>query len=187
MTDTASLKSQTWLSPSAALSRFKAKPILTSVNVDSQELLLGQRPARFGFRLGSYGLLLGAQVTSEVLEPLTVYRVPNTSAEWLGLVNLRGNLVPVYDLSAILGWPRDESVKSMMLFLGQGQEMLGIKIDGLPQVPTLDQPLHRLPALPKNLQAYADQAYIDQGITWVEFDYKGFFRNYIEHLTSPSS
>jgi len=173
-----------WMSPSAALSRIKAQPI--TATPESEDLLLGQRPLRFGFRLGNYGLLLGEQATSEVLDPLPIYPIPNTNAEWLGLVNLRGNLVPVYDLSAILGWPRNESDKPMMLFLGKGQETIGIMIDGLPRSPNLEQPLTRLPALPKRLLAHADLAYIDQGITWIEFDYEGFFRRYIEQLTTAS-
>ena len=174
--------STVWLKPSEALTRFKARPVQ---NTDSQELLLGQRVERFGFRLGDHGLLIGEQTISEVLDPLPIYSVPNTSTEWLGLVNLRGNLVPIYNLSAILGWQRKLSAKTMMLFLGQGETMVGILIDGLPWAANLDQALAHTPSdLPEILKLHVRRAYKDQEITWLEFDYTGFFEAYIAQTAS---
>ena len=173
-----------WLKPSEALTRFKARPVLVT---DSQELLLGQRVERFGFQLGDHGLLVGEHVISEVLDPIPIYRVPNTSAEWLGLVNLRGNLVPVYNLSAILGWQRKLSAKTMMLFLGQGEAMVGILIDGLPRAANLERPLPQAPPdLPNILRPHIGQAYSDQEITWLELDHTGFFESYIAHLANTT-
>ena len=41
--------------------------------------------------------------TQEVLKPIPATRIPNTPAEVLGVINLRGSIVPVIDLGRKLG------------------------------------------------------------------------------------
>lgn len=173
-----------WLTPSQALSRFAAQPVTAT---ESPELVLGQQVARFGFMLGKYGLLIDPLTTSEVLEPMPIHRIPNSMGAWLGLVNLRGNLVPVYDLSTILDWPHDRDKKIMMLFLGKGESSICCLIDGLPFSPMLDAPMEQTPNLPESLLNHSSSAYEVDGVVWVEFHHESFFQDYKSQISSTNS
>ena len=60
---------------------------------------------RYGVLIGGLHLLLAGDGAVRVLEPPPVLRMPNTRAWFLGLANVRGSLVPVYDLVAWLDLP----------------------------------------------------------------------------------
>ena len=167
-----------WLNPSAALSRFKPPPGITT----------GIKPAerqrtRYGFRIGGLGLLIAQGTVSEVLEQVSVYALPNTPIWFMGLVNLRGNLVPVFDVRQFLEIEEDNAqVKRRLLILDQGDKAVGVLIDGLPQSVGTGQALSRVPPLPAVLQAHASIAYGYENFVWLEFDYQAFFKALGEHI-----
>lgn len=57
---------------------------------------------RLGFRIGNLGLLIAEQATSELSEVLAICPIPFSKNWLLGLMNLRGNLMPVFDLYELL-------------------------------------------------------------------------------------
>ena len=59
-------------------------------------------PIRFGFRVGSIGLLVPAGMLSELVDDTEVYPLPTTPAWFHGLINLRGGLVPVFDSEEVV-------------------------------------------------------------------------------------
>ncbi|MFO1372410.1 MAG: chemotaxis protein CheW [Candidatus Competibacteraceae bacterium] len=162
-----------WLSPSAALQRFQPPAVLS---MGSRVTATQAQQTRYGFRVGNLGLLIGPTTMSEVMEPLPVYPIPLTPPWLLGLVNLRGNLVPLFELKQLLELTGEPRGKPMLLVLDRGEYAVGMLIDGLPQIPALDRPLSRLPPLPTVLQPHAVRAYIHAGTVWVEFDHQGFFQ-----------
>jgi twitching motility protein PilI len=161
-----------WLNPSAALNRFKP-PRGVGTGITPVE----RQRARYGFRVGGIGLLVGQDTVSEVLEQVPVYPLPNTPPWLLGLVSLRGNLVPVFDVKQFLELEDDKTQeKRRLLILDQGEKAVGVLIDGLPRVAVTRQALPRLPPLPAALRAHVTQAYVQDDLVWLEFDHQGFFR-----------
>jgi twitching motility protein PilI len=161
-----------WLSPSAALNRFKPPHGIVTGIAPAER----QRRARYGFRIGSIGLLIGQDTSSEVLEQTSIYPLPNAPVWLLGLVNLRGNLVSVFDVKPLLeldaGAAQD---KRRLLILGRGDKAVGIMIDGLPQLAATSNSLSRLPPLPVALRSYIAKAYVQDKAVWLEFDHHSFF------------
>lgn len=160
-----------WLNPNAALNRFKPPPGV------STGVVAAERPhVRYGFRVGSIGLLVGQDTSSEVLERVFVYPLPKASTGLLGLVNLRGNLVPIFDIKPLLELDKSAaSDKNRLLILGVGDKAVGILIDGLPQPAATNHALFRLPPLPTALRPHVAKAYIQNPDVWLEFDHNGFF------------
>jgi chemotaxis signal transduction protein len=168
-----------WLSPSAALNRFKPPPG-RAPGVASTE----RQRARYGFRVGGIGLLIGPDTSSEVLESAPVYPLPTAPVWLLGLVNLRGNLAPVFDIKPLLELADgNHPAQSRLLILGGNDKAVGIMIDGLPQRAATSQTLARLPPLPAALRPYVAKAYLQDGAVWLEFDHHGFFRSLGEPIT----
>lgn len=162
-----------WLDPVAALSRFKPPPR----SITSSIAPIERQRARYGFRTGGIGLLIGQDTTSEILEQALVYPLPNSPSWFLGLVNLRGNLVPIFDVKQFLelesGGSRE---KRRLLILDQGDKAAGIFIDGLPQVAMTNHALSRPPPLPAALQPHIVKAYAQDDIIWLELDHQSFFQ-----------
>lgn len=129
------------------------------------------------FVVGDVGFLLPTDVTAEVSEILSICRLPQ-APRWLwGMSNLRGNLLPVFDLRDLLGFGESDSSKSRLLIVGIGDEMLGIVIDGLPirvHLKTVER-LTRVPPLPDALRRFSRACYRKDDRIWVDWDIEEFF------------
>lgn len=167
-----------WLNPSTALNRFKP-PRGATTGIAPIE----RQRARYGFRVGGIGLLIGQDTVSEVVEQTAVYRLPNTSSWLVGLINLRGNLVPVFDVKQFLELEDSNNQdKRRLLILDRGDKAVGVLIDGLPQPAVTRHVLSRLPPLPAALQTYVAKAYAQDDLIWLEFDHQSFFQSLGGHM-----
>jgi chemotaxis signal transduction protein len=172
MSETAPRTPRRWLTPSAALERFQPQGNLVAETAPAE-----RARTRYGFRLGDLGLLIERNTTCELLEQMPVYPVPGTPAWLRGLINLRGNLVPVFDPASLLGLDGDAApVRRWLLVLDRGEQAVGLFIDHWPQPVVVRQALPRLPPLPAALQPYIAAGYIQDDRIWLEFDHRGFFR-----------
>lgn len=98
--------------------------------------------SRQGVRIGDVGVMLTYEDSSELTDMPELYYLPNAPVWVKGVVNLHGNLVPVFDVAQYLG-VQSSSIplagraaganKAMLLVLGHGAEAAGIVIDGIPQ------------------------------------------------------
>ncbi len=157
-----------WLPPSAALTRFQ---------LGDSELALGGaidlKQVRYGVRIGGLSLLLPEDTVSEVLERPKIFPVPNTTSWFEGLINLRGNVVPVFDLRELFGTAPIAGERQMLLVIDKGENALGIAIDGLP-VPAPDSaPLDKRPSLPGVLENYTGPVFEHDENLWLEVDIPG--------------
>lgn len=167
-----------WLNPSMALNRFKP-PRGATTGITPIE----RQRTRYGFRVGSIGLLVGQDTVSEVVEQTAVYPLPNTPSWLVGLANLRGNLVPVFDVKQFLELEDGNNQgKRRLLILDRGDKTVGVLIDGLPQTAVTRHVLSRLPPLPATLRTHVAKAYAHDDLIWLEFDHQSFFRALGGHM-----
>lgn len=138
------------------------------------------RNLRYGYALGSFRILIGKQVPCEVVPETAIYPLPNTPQWVLGMINLRGNLVPIFDLRKRLLPEAANSGERRLLILDRGTRAAGIFIDGLPQALEINDAdpaqLAEIPAgLPVTLRDNLRGAYSCAGTTWLEIDHRGLF------------
>lgn len=88
---------------------------------------------RQGFRVGDLALMIRYEDGSSLTDLPATRRLPNAPAWFIGMANLNGTLIPVFDLAHYLGVDATAAVKPMLLVLGHGEDAAGIVIDGLPQ------------------------------------------------------
>lgn len=84
-----------------------------------------------------YGL--GIVSVREVLEYMPITKVPRTSECMCGLVNVRGQAVPVIDLRAVLGLKQAEATVETCIIIGEAEvqgdsSILGFLVDGVQEV-----------------------------------------------------
>jgi len=157
-----------WLSPSEALTRF--------VPSRRRQAARDLAPTRFGFRIGDIGLLVPAGMHSELVEETEVYPLPTTPAWLRGLINLRGGLVPVFDLRALFSMEEGGGAAPHLLVLNREARAVGVLIDGLPLSVDTGQRLPQSPPLPALLREHSHAVYVQHQEIWVEFDFDGFFQ-----------
>jgi twitching motility protein PilI len=127
---------------------------------------------RQAFRIGHMRLLAPFATASELVEMPSVYPLPRMPANLLGLVNLHGRIVPLFDLAPLFETQHLPREKRMLLVMGHGAEAAGIVIDGLPRrmVFTPDSRIIT-PALPAAAAGAALATYVQGPEAWFEFDY----------------
>jgi twitching motility protein PilI len=165
------------LSPTVALTRYFVTP--------DQEHGLSERAdgtaqvQRYGFRIGACRLVHDLSLAVELIELPQCYNLPSSSAWFSGLVNLRGNLVPVFDLKSLLGETGPAGGRQMLLVIGTGERAAALIIDGTPDHISIDagsrfdQPDHA----PEVLQDHLQGAYEYAGETWYQANYEGLFES----------
>jgi twitching motility protein PilI len=171
-----------WLTPSAALTRFNPpQGVVTAIQTAQRK----QR-SRYGFRVGDIGLLIHQDTTSEVIEKIPIYSIPHMPYWVPGLINLRGNLLPVFNLKLFLGLEQDSQEKQWLLILGAGERAISVFSDGLPRIVDTSHPLERVPPLPMALRPHISRAYAEEGTIWSEFDHERFFQSVAAQIATKA-
>ena len=169
------------LPPEEALNRFK-KPdaALPGLDLSHNDYQL----PRYGFIVNGIGFMISSEILSEVVKNYTVYPIPNTQPWLKGLVNLRGNLIPVYDLSMLLGLSDAPIQQESLLVLDKGQDSVGILIDGLPQPCDITSwtKTMQIPKLPTGLSDFITDAYSADDVIWLGFKHKEFFKSVMNSI-----
>jgi hypothetical protein len=162
-----------WMPPSAALAHFEPPEgthLVTGAEANTEAR------ARYGYRVGELGLLIDADVGSEVLSMPQIASLPRTPPGFLGLINLRGNLVPLYELGDLLSVAsRRSGASNLVLVFGQGEQAVGVMIESYPVALPALRALPNLPQLPEKLRKHVPACYVLGETVWLEFDHGSFF------------
>ncbi|MFO1388269.1 chemotaxis protein CheW [Cellvibrio sp.] len=113
----------------AALTRLKHVANQQDFTVDAHE---SEKVSEsfFSFVIGQYQFLIEATCLCEVFADAAVAVIPNAPQCVLGLFNLRGALIPVYQLHQSLDAPLPK--KKCIFVVGKAEQAIGLLIDGLP-------------------------------------------------------
>jgi len=137
-----------------------------------------QAEAIFGIRIGSMGFLVPTTIYCEILDKIQVNTLPNVHAWISGLLNLRGNLVPVFDLRIVLEEESASHLKRRLFSMDRGDKTVALWIDGFPEVKDRAslQPLKELPPLPQILQRFVTDGYEQDGQVWLNVKFEDLFK-----------
>ena len=162
---------QAQLEPSSALNR------LGDIVTDREKGdSLYKADLRYGVMIADIGFLIAQNTASEIIEGIDIYPLPNSAKCMVGLINLRGNVVPVFDLNLVLNAPMSASTKRLLLVLGEGEQAVGIYIEQLPQAINKTVILSQRPPLPLVLEKYINTAYLAEENIWLDFEYIALFK-----------
>jgi len=102
------------------------------------------------FRLADGQYALDIERMKEIITVPPVTRVVSAPGELLGMINLRGSMLPVWDLRACLGLPpTDVSPKTRIIVVELGGKDVGIRVDQVTEVLKILR--SELQAVPKEL------------------------------------
>jgi chemotaxis signal transduction protein len=154
-----------WLAPTVALTRFRPGPeAVTTTAVDPFAAV-----ARYGFRVGQLGLLVPEGMLCEVIQRPAVYPLPRTPGWLPGLMNLRGSLVPVFDLHLYLG-REGGAAQPVLLVLGAGSQAAGIYADAIPERVSPGRAAAQAPPMPERLRRFVVRSHVREADIWLEVE-----------------
>lgn len=161
-----------WLPPSTALTRFQQGD--TALALGGAQLA---EQVRYGVQVGGIGILVPENTVSEVLDRSEIFSLPNTASWVEGLINLRGNVVPIFNLHSLFGTAPVVGARQMLLIMDKGENTLGVAIDGLP-APTPDiVQMDQRPELPEMLKNFTASAFEHGEHVWLQVDLRGLIKS----------
>jgi chemotaxis signal transduction protein len=139
----------------------------------------GSEERRFrGLRVGNLGLLVAHDVGGEIIDDARVFPLPRAAPWCRGLINLRGNLIPAFDLHESLGLTHLKASRQWWLALGAGPDTLAFPVDALPVALRAEEgSTVRTHVTLDPLRAHAGATYRINGDLWLEFRHLEFFRS----------
>ena len=162
--------------PTVALTRFA--PARNIQHVYKQKKT---ETSRYGFKIGQLGLLLCLQEKIEIVDSIDPCPIPNTPQWFAGMINLRGNLLPVFDMKELLGMDKAGTENWIMIY-GKGSRTAGIYIDKLPVAIQVEQKIEEQPVLPDLLKGYIRNLYGSADSDWIEMDFERLFSDLHAHF-----
>ncbi len=138
---------------------------------------------RYGFMIGDVGIIIDKALGSEIVEDISICAIPHTPLWFSGMVNIRGDLVPIFDLQAIFNDGGKSDLWAPLLVIGKGAEGAGILLETLPRaLGSLE--ISELPdSIPPSLEGHIDTAYINDGQIWLSINFIGFFSSLGRQVT----
>jgi len=140
----------------------------------------------FSIRIGHWGLLVPVELYCEVWDKAKVSPFPDVHPWLTGLLNLRGNLAPLFDLHKVFSESSAVNKTRKLLSLGRGEKMVAVWIDTFPEVKTIAalQRLEKIPVLPEHLRGYVSQAYQQDGQVWLMVEFEALIQALGHHQYS---
>jgi len=103
------------------------------------------------FRIGREAYAFPIDAVQEIIPPMQVTPVPNAPKEIMGILSLRGMVIPVLDIAVFLGQtPAAEGPEARIIVLRAGEEILGIHVDRVEH--TVQVSVARMESIPQTVQ-----------------------------------
>lgn len=158
------------IAPSDVLNLFESSEEGVQIMLDTITKQL-----RYGFRSAGLGLLIPQGVGSEVVPMMPMAIIPNGPTWLMGMINLRGNLVPICDLQRLIDGKSGASLdKPMILVIDKGEKAAGFLISEYPLAMTELHPADQMSGIPQSLQKQVKSMTSPDGQLWLEFDHEAF-------------
>ncbi len=144
-----------------------------------------QEIQRYGFKIGNWRFLFPENCLGEIVVAPEICPIPHTRSWMLGVMSLRGNLIPIFDLHGLLLEAPADLHKPMILILDQGKQALGFVLKESPQWLSglVEAPENALP-LPDSIAAQVSKVYRQQDSYWLAFNKTDFFTFLAENAKS---
>ncbi|MHA6252515.1 chemotaxis protein [Oceanobacillus sp. CAU 1775] len=105
----------------------KREGILLQSGTNELEIIL--------FELGDECFAINVLKTREIITPMPITRIPNSSEYVEGIIHLRGDILPVVDLAGIIGAPTSEKPENDKFIVAEmNQTKIAFRVHGIRQI-----------------------------------------------------
>lgn len=143
-----------------------------------------ERPyTRYGYKISDFNFLVPEGTVSEVLQNTNVFMLPN-SPSWIeGLINIRGNIIPVMNVNKILkSSNKDIETNILVLDIDDSTSAIAILINELPVSLEHNDSKTNTDTYPDMLREFINDGFRQNDADWIEFNPKQFFKKMAEKV-----
>jgi len=114
---------------------------------------LGYARELIAFRIGEQEFCVDIMSVREIRGWTPATPLPHSPSYVIGVINLRGAVLPIVDLAARLGFPRTEpTARSVIIVVRVDQQLFGLLVDAVSDILTItDEALQPTPDLASDL------------------------------------
>ncbi|MEN8130232.1 MAG: chemotaxis protein CheW [Pseudomonadota bacterium] len=165
------------LPPSEALNRYFLLPENAETKSGTKVYIDNDNIVSHGFFIGNIGLIVPTNIITELVQNTSICRLPQVPIWFLGMVNLRGSMFPVFDIKTLLGMEELSQNARTLLAMQVNEDFVGVMIDEYPVRLRFnsEQQLSGDPPIPKQLRPFSKRCFKEQGRIWIDWDVEGFF------------
>lgn len=142
--------------------------MLPPVKEPAQDVLV-----RFGYRIGTHHFVLDKTLLTELVIKPVIYPIPQKPTWLNGVINLRGTIVPVIDLSQTLNTVFYNNPGEYVLVIDKGADTLALLVDAPPASLTNSRPQTRSVTLNNISQEFVSPGVQTNNTSWMQLDVKG--------------
>lgn len=150
---------------------------------------VGEKPAKviskhYGFSVDGVNFLAPEGLYCELIYEFNISQLPNAPKHMLGLINLRGNLIPLYQIAETKDSKGSKGSRNYAFLIGEAKKGAAILISGKPHLITIDDHTENIPdntCLPW-LEGCIEASYQIQGETWHRIDSDSLFKKLANKL-----
>jgi len=126
--------------------------------------------------VGNIGMLLPSEEVSELVESLSICRLPNSPTWFNGITSVRGNMIPVFDLHELLD-VTGKGLERKLLVVGGGETAAAFWVDGMPRIVmvTSDDAMNGSLPLPQLIKDHSRSFYLKDDQIWIDWNVTAFF------------
>ena len=81
-----------------------------------------------------FNITFAVDVGIQLIDAPAIYRLPNVNRNFAGIINLRGDFVPVIDLYKMLVIRTSKAKMSKVLLFGKNEKTVGLLVNKLPEI-----------------------------------------------------
>ena len=170
------------MTPSSALTR----PFVGINNTSNQEVDSEDNEGKsfHSFNVGSIGILIPAETISELVEEVAYCQLPNTNTVLHGMANVRGKIIPIFDLHAYLKLEPSNEKARKILVIGKGEDAAAVLIDEYPVrlLTTTEDEYMGTPPIADELQEHVKACYQTEQKIWSDIDMTSLFSSLSQHI-----
>ena len=132
---------------------------------------------RYVFDINKVGFILPEDTVSELIERPKFTFIPKMPSLVEGLCNVRGTLVPVFNLHKYFNIEKEAN--HYLLVIGEGENVVGVLLDELPYLLEEEhlQELNNIPQLPRSLESYTSKAFYLGDKILIEYNHEDFYKS----------
>ncbi len=137
-----------------------------------------ERPyTRYGYKVSKMNFLVPEKTVSEVIQNPNIFFLPNSPAWIEGLINIRGNIIPVMNIDKLLKNLKSEKLTTVLVLNKSDKETtIAIMISDLPVSLELSDTKTKINDYPDVLHDFIDNGFNQNNTDWIEFNPQKLFK-----------
>jgi twitching motility protein PilI len=130
---------------------------------------------------------VGERAGCEVISVPKIVRIPATPGWLLGVANLRGSLVPLFDLKSLFEFSASSADEERFaLIFDRGDQAVGILVADYPKPLVGLEAVAQRPPLPAAARDFVGAVWRHGRSVWLEFEHRRFFESLAQRMSANS-